>query len=124
MEMNNKNLINVAGAVGILSCFLPWISAFGMSVSGSQGDGIIVAVLLAVVLIINHYMDTTSSGWPKKLMLTLGALAFLIVGYTFFTIAFKVGAEDPTAAMFVQMQYGLVLSMVSTIAVLVFGSKR
>lgn len=47
MEKKRKFILIVA-VVGMIGTFLPWASAFGISVSGTEGDGWITLILFAI----------------------------------------------------------------------------
>lgn len=47
MEKKRK-LILIVAVVGMIGTFLPWASAFGFTVSGTEGDGWITLVLFAI----------------------------------------------------------------------------
>ena len=95
-----------------------------MSFSGSQGDGLIVVGLLASVVLANIFMPHDLEGQKRK-RITLGVLSSLasaIVLFTFFSFALKIGLDKETA-MFVNIQYGLILTVLSSVAATVFSFK-
>ena len=73
----------VAGLVGMIATFLPWLStsAFGISVSakGSDGDGWISFICFAVVLSIAIVELFKKAMWTKIVITVAAAIATLIV---------------------------------------------
>lgn len=46
-----ERTIGIAAAVVLVSAFLPWVSIFGLSVSGINGDGVITLILALIGLV-------------------------------------------------------------------------
>ena len=73
----------VAGLIGMIATFLPWLSAsaFGISVSakGSDGDGWISFVCFAVVLSIAIVEMFKKAKWTKIVITVAAAIATIVV---------------------------------------------
>ena len=73
----------VAGLIGIIATFLPWLSAsvFGISISakGSDGDGWISFVCFAVVLSIAIVEMFKKAKWTKIVITIAAAIATIVV---------------------------------------------
>ena len=123
--MNNKNLITILSLLGAIGAFLPWIGGpFGLTISGIEGDGVIVLVLLGIVCAVNLFLkEEGAAAWQVGVLVVLSLLASLVVGYTVFQIVTKADI-DPDFASMVSIQYGLVMSFVGSLGSLVFSIKR
>lgn len=123
--MNNKNLITILSLLGAIGAFLPWIGGpFGFTISGIEGDGVIVLILLAIVCAVNLFVkEERPPTWQAGVLVVLSMLASLVTGYTAFRIVTKSGI-DPDIASMVSIQYGLVMSFVGSLGSLVFSMKR
>ena len=73
----------VAGLIGMIATFLPWLSAsvFGISISakGSDGDGWISFVCFAVVLSIAIVEMFKKAKWTKIVITIAAAIATIVV---------------------------------------------
>ncbi|MBQ6414184.1 hypothetical protein IJI28_00985 [Candidatus Saccharibacteria bacterium] len=73
----------VAGLIGMIATFLPWLSAsaFGISVSakGSDGDGWISFVCFAAVLSIAIVEMFKKAKWTKIVITVAAAIATIVV---------------------------------------------
>lgn len=115
MNLNNRNLVSISSAIGFIACFLPWLSAFGMSFPGYKGDGALIAIALVIVIITNESIDKFSKGQKaiRYLMVLMSVLAVLIAGYSVLAVMTSVG-EAGADGFFINMEYGLILTMIST----------
>jgi hypothetical protein len=80
MEKKRKFILIIA-IVGMIGTFLPWASAFGFTVSGTEGDGWITLALFAVGGAIAFFNGEKSEAISKKVMAGVwvpAALAALI----------------------------------------------
>jgi len=77
---NQRKFLLGATAVGVLSVFLPWATILGFSVSGINGDGIVVLPLMATALILTIVGNRTNALGKKSKIATiaLGVLTALI----------------------------------------------
>ncbi|GEM_PF-1046732 len=76
-----RMIILIVAAAGMLGTFLPWASAFGMTVSGTAGDGWITFFLFAVGGAIAFFKGDKGEPIEKKMMPVIwgaAALAFII----------------------------------------------
>lgn len=123
--MNNKNLITILSLIGAIGAFLPWISGpFGLTISGIEGDGVIVLILLGIVCAVNLFLkEEGAAKWQVGVLVVLSMVASLVSGYTVFLVVTKSGL-DPDVASMVNIQYGLVMSFVGSLGSLVFSMKR
>lgn len=123
--MNNKNLITILSLIGAIGAFLPWISGpFGLTISGIEGDGIIVLILLGILCAVNLFLkEEGAAKWQVGVLVVLSMVASLVSGYTVFLVVTKSGL-DPDVASMVNIQYGLVMSFVGSLGSLVFSMKR
>ena len=123
--MNNKNLITILSLLGAIGAFLPWISGpFGFTISGIEGDGAIVLVLLGIVCAVNLFIkEKEATTGQAEALVVLSLLASLVAGYTVFRIVTKADIDSDVASM-VSIQYGLVMSLVGSLGSLVFSIKR
>lgn len=122
--MNNKNLITILSLIGAIGAFLPWIGGpFGFTISGIEGDGVIVLILLGIVCAVNLFIKEEATTGQAGALVVLSLLASLVAGYTVFRIATKADI-DPDLASIVSIQYGLVMSFVGSLGSLVFSMKR
>lgn len=123
--MNNKNLITILSLIGAIGGFLPWISGpFGLTISGIEGDGVIVLILLGIVCAVNLFLkEEGAAKWQVGVLVVLSMVASLVSGYTVFLVVTKSGL-DPDVASMVNIQYGLVMSFVGSLGSLVFSMKR
>lgn len=123
--MNDKNLITILSLIGAIGAFLPWIGGpFGFTISGIEGDGVIVLVLLGIVCAVNLFLkEEGAATWQLGVLVVLSLLASLVAGYTVFRIVTKADI-DPDVASMVSIQYGLVMSFVGSLGSLVFSMKR
>ena len=67
MEKKRKFILIIAVA-GMIGTFLPWASAFGFTVSGTEGDGWITLALFAVGGAIAFFNGEKSEAIKKKIM--------------------------------------------------------
>lgn len=70
----------VGGAVVILGSFVPWVRLGLFAVAGTQGDGVITAVL-GVVAVGGGYGVRVGAGWARWLVRAVALAAVLIAGY-------------------------------------------
>lgn len=87
--MEKKRMfILVVAVAGMIGTFLPWASAFGFSVSGTEGDGWITLGLFAIggaiVLFAGNRAEALSKGKLAGVWIT-AALAALIALHKIFT---------------------------------------
>jgi hypothetical protein len=94
--MQRKHLFAGVMILAIIGSFLPWESAFGVTVSGIKGDGVIT-LILAIIGLVLWFIPWPGGRTSKGSRVTwvfiealLGALVALIAGYhmgdTFATI--------------------------------------
>lgn len=84
-----RKIILIAGAVGIISIFLPWVSVsmMGMSnsASGFRGSGIVVFLAFAAAIIIaligNQSQKLDKRMWLAALAAAVIALLFVIISF-------------------------------------------
>ncbi len=67
MEKKRKFILIIA-VVGMIGTFLPWASAFGFTVSGTQGDGWITLALFAIGGAIAFFSGDKAAALKKKIM--------------------------------------------------------
>jgi len=67
MEKKRKFILIIA-VVGMIGTFLPWASAFGFTVSGTQGDGWITLALFAIGGAIAFFNGDKAEALKKKIM--------------------------------------------------------
>ncbi len=80
MEKKRKFILIIA-VVGMIGTFLPWVSVFGASVSGTSGDGWITLVLFAIGGAIAFFKGEKTEALNKKIMTAVwvpAALAAII----------------------------------------------
>jgi hypothetical protein len=85
-----SKILLVAGALLFIDLFLPWQSAFGFSVSGFSGLGVLVAILLIGLLVweglliggANINMGTTSPALISAIVAGAAALFTIILFLT------------------------------------------
>ena len=123
--MNNKNLITILSLIGAIGAFLPWIGGpLGLTISGIEGDGVIVLILLGIVCAVNLFLkEEGAAKWQVGVLVVLSMLASLVSGYTVFSIVTGSGLDSDVASM-VSIQYGLVMSFFGSLGSLVFSMKR
>ena len=123
--MNNKNLITILSLIGAIGAFLPWISGpLGFTISGIEGDGVIVLILLGIVCAVNLFLkEKGAAKWQVGVLVVLSILASLVSGYTVFSIVTGSGLDSDVASMF-SIQYGLVMSFIGSLGSMVFSMKR
>lgn len=123
--MNNKNLITILSLIGAIGAFLPWISGpLGLTISGIEGDGVIVLILLGIVCAVNLFLkEEGAAKWQVGVLVVLSMLASLVSGYTVFSIVTGSGLDSDVASM-VSIQYGLVMSFFGSLGSLIFSMKR
>ena len=69
MEKKRKFILIIA-VVGMIGTFLPWVSMFGRSVSGTHGDGWITLVLFAIGGAIAFFSGDKGEAIKKKMMIS------------------------------------------------------
>src|SRR5574344_1272090 len=99
--MNNKNLITILSLIGAIGAFLPWISGpFGLTISGIEGDGVIVLILLGIVCAVNLFLkEERAAKWQVGVLVVLSMVASLVSGYTVFLVVTKSGLDPDVASM-------------------------
>src|SRR5262245_59290020 len=80
VTVNRRFLLIVAAAVAVGS-FLPWASAFGISVSGLKGDGVITLAVAVVGAILAAVDRPRRQRFAKGAHATLGVLVTIVAGY-------------------------------------------
>lgn len=80
-----RKMILIAAAVGIISMFLPWVSAFGFSVNGMHGWGVLVFFCFVAAGLLAYMGDQTQNLNRTNWMMTLiaGGIAALIMVINF-----------------------------------------
>lgn len=88
MEKKRK-LIVILAAAGMIGTFLPWASAFGFTVSGTEGDGWITLVLFAIgggmALFSGRRTEPLTRGKLMVVWISAAIAAFLAL-YKIFTV--------------------------------------
>jgi hypothetical protein len=118
MMNNQRKLILIAAAIGVISVFLPWVTVsmmgFSESVNGFRGVGIIVFLAFAGAIVVSLMGDQTAK---LEKTLWLLALASGAIAFIFALIAFADTSGGDLGFVGAGHGFGIWLSLIAALAV-------